>query len=40
MRTLRSQLILSHILPFLLVLPLITIALLYLVETQVLLANL
>lgn len=40
MRTLRSQLILSHILPFLLVLPLITIALLYVVETQVLLANL
>ena len=40
MRTLRSQLVLSHILPFLLVLPLITIALLYLVETQVLLANL
>ena len=40
MRTLRGQLVLSHILPFLLVLPLITIALLYLVETQVLLANL
>lgn len=40
MRTLRSQLVLSHALPFLLVLPLITVALLVLVETQVLLTGL
>ncbi len=40
MRTLRGQLVLSHILPFLLVLPLITVALWYLIETQVLLASL
>lgn len=40
MRTLRGQLVLSHILPFLLVLPLITAALWYLIETQVLLASL
>lgn len=40
MRTLRGQLVLSHILPFLVVLPLITVALLVLIETQVLLSNL
>ena len=40
MRSLRGQLVLSHILPFLIVLPLITLALLYLIETQVLLASL
>jgi two-component system sensor histidine kinase BaeS len=40
MRTLRSRLILSHILPLLLIVPLICIALIYLLETQVLLANL
>jgi two-component system sensor histidine kinase BaeS len=40
MRTLRSQLVLSHILPFVIVLPLITLALLWLIETQVLLASL
>jgi two-component system sensor histidine kinase BaeS len=40
MRTLRRQLVLSHILPFLIVLPLITLALLYLIETQVVLKSL
>lgn len=40
MRTLRSQFILSHILPLLLVAPLVGIALIYLLETQVLLAGL
>lgn len=40
MRTLRSQLILSHILPFLLVIPLVTLGLLYLLETQLLVADL
>jgi two-component system sensor histidine kinase BaeS len=40
MRTLRGQLVLSHILPFLIVLPLITLALLYLIETQVVLKSL
>lgn len=40
MRTLRNQLILSHTLPFLVVLPLFTLALLILIETQVLLASL
>jgi two-component system sensor histidine kinase BaeS len=40
MRTLRGQLVLSHILPFVLVLPLITLALLYLIETQVVLKGL
>ncbi len=40
MRSLRSQLILSHIVPFLVVLPLLTLALLALIETQVLLTNL
>ncbi len=40
LRTLRSQLILSHILPTLIVLPLMGVVLVFLVETQVLLANL
>jgi signal transduction histidine kinase len=40
MRTLRSQLILSHVLPFLVVLPLLTLVLLILIETQVLLTSL
>jgi two-component system, OmpR family, sensor histidine kinase BaeS len=40
MRTLRGQLVLSHILPLLIVLPLITLGLLVLVETQVLLTGL
>jgi two-component system sensor histidine kinase BaeS len=40
MRTLRGQLVLSHILPFLIVLPLIALALLYLIETQVVLLSL
>ena len=40
MRTLRSRLILSHILPLLLVLPLIAVALIYILETQVVLASL
>jgi signal transduction histidine kinase len=40
MRSLRSQLILSHILPLLLVAPLLGVALIYLLETQVLLVNL
>lgn len=40
MRTLRGQLVLSHILPLLIVLPLIALALLALVETQVLLTGL
>jgi len=40
MRTLRSRLILSHILPPLLITPLIGIVLIYLVETQVLLGEL
>jgi len=40
MRTLRGQLVLSHILPFLIVLPLLTLALLVLIETQVLLTSL
>jgi sensor domain CHASE-containing protein len=40
MRTLRGQLVLSHILPFLIVLPLITLVLLYLIETQVVLKSL
>ena len=39
-RSLRSQLILSHLLPLLLVVPLATLALTYLIETQVLLVNL
>ena len=40
MHSLRSRLILSHILPLLLVVPLVAIALIYLVETQVLLTTL
>ncbi len=40
MRTLRGQLVLSHILPLLIVLPLFTLGLLVLVETQVLLTGL
>jgi signal transduction histidine kinase len=40
MRTLRGQLVLSHILPFLIVMPLIALALLYLIETQVVLLSL
>jgi signal transduction histidine kinase len=40
MRTLRSRLILSHILPVLLIVPLVGIALVYLLETQVLLSGL
>jgi signal transduction histidine kinase len=39
MRTLRGRLIVSHILPLLLILPLIGIALIYIVETQVLLVD-
>ncbi len=38
--TLRSRFILSHVLPLLLILPLMGIALVYILETQVLLANL
>jgi len=40
MNSLRTQFILSHILPFLIVVPLATIGLLYVVETQVLLTDL
>jgi two-component system sensor histidine kinase BaeS len=40
MRTLRGQLILSHILPLLIVVPLVGIVLIYILETQVLLADL
>jgi two-component system sensor histidine kinase BaeS len=40
MRTLRSRLILSHMLPILVIVPLVGVALVYLVETQVLLTNL
>jgi two-component system sensor histidine kinase BaeS len=40
MRTLRGQLILSHILPLLIVVPLVGVVLIYILETQVLLANL
>ena len=40
MRTLRSRLILSHILPLLIVVPLIGIVLIYILETQVVLADL
>ncbi|MFC2046341.1 sensor histidine kinase [Chloroflexota bacterium] len=39
-RTLRGQLILSHVLPILLIVPLVGIALVYILETQVLLAGL
>ena len=40
MRTLRSRLILSHILPLLLIVPIVGVALVYILETQVLLADL
>jgi two-component system sensor histidine kinase BaeS len=40
MRTLRSRLIVSHVLPILLIVPLVGIALIYILETQVLLAAL
>lgn len=40
MRTLRTRLILSHILPLLVIVPLVGIALIYVLETQILLANL
>lgn len=40
MRSLRSRLILSHILPLLVVVPLVGVALLYIVDTQVSLSNL
>jgi signal transduction histidine kinase len=40
MRSLRSRLILSHTLPLLIIVPLLGIALIYILETQVLLANL
>ena len=40
MRTLRSQLILSHVLPLLIVVPLIGVVLIYILETQVLFADL
>ncbi len=39
MRTLRSRFVLSHLLPLLLVLPLLAVALIYLLETQILLAE-
>ena len=39
MRTLRSRLILSHILPLLLLVPIVGFALVYILETQVLLAG-
>lgn len=40
MRTLRSRLILSHILPLLLIVPIVGVALIYILETQVLLTDL
>lgn len=40
MRSLRTRLVLSHILPLLVIVPLVGIALVYVLETQVLLANL
>jgi signal transduction histidine kinase len=40
MRTLRSRLILSHILPLVLVIPIVGFALVYILETQILVANL
>ncbi|MGD8488450.1 MAG: ATP-binding protein [Anaerolineae bacterium] len=40
MRTLRGRLILSHILPLLLIIPLVGVALVYVLETQVLLSSL
>jgi hypothetical protein len=39
-KTLRSRLILSHITPFLLVLPIVGVALVYFIETQILLNDL
>jgi two-component system sensor histidine kinase BaeS len=39
-RTLRGQLVLSHILPILLIVPLVGVALVYILETQILLAGL
>lgn len=39
MRTLKSRLIISHVLPLLIIVPLVGLALLYLLETQVLLAD-
>jgi len=39
MRTLRSQLILSHVLPILLIVPLVGVALVYILETQILLSS-
>lgn len=40
MRSLRSQLIISHVAPFLLILPLVSLVLLYLIEAQILLTDL
>jgi hypothetical protein len=40
MRSLRSRLILSHLLPLLIIVPLVGIALIYILETQIVLANL
>ncbi len=40
MRSLRGQLILSHVLPFVLILPLVSLVLLYLIEAQILLTDL
>jgi hypothetical protein len=40
MRSLRTRLILSHVLPLLVIVPLVGIALIYVLETQVLLTNL
>ncbi|HSJ57124.1 MAG TPA: HAMP domain-containing sensor histidine kinase, partial [Anaerolineae bacterium] len=40
MRTLRTRLIVSHVLPLLLIVPLVGVALLYIVETQVILTDL
>ena len=39
MHTLRSRLIVSHLLPLLLLIPLVGVALVYILETQVLLAE-
>ena len=40
MRTLRGQLILSHILPLLIVVPLVGVVLIYILETQILFSDL
>ena len=40
MKSLRSQLLVSHILPLLILLPLLGLLLMYIIETQVLLSNL